>query len=44
VENLPAGYQTVVIDRETFYTADGAQYKPVIQQNGEIWYDVIKAN
>jgi len=44
VESLPAGYETVVIDGETFYTADGAQYKPVIQQNGEIWYEVIKAN
>jgi len=44
VESLPAGYETVVIDGETFYTIDGAQYKPVIQQNGEIWYEVIKAN
>jgi hypothetical protein len=44
VESLPAGYETVVIDGETFYTADGAQYKPVVQQNGEIWYEVIKAN
>lgn len=44
VESLPAGYETVVIDGETFYTADGAQYKPAIQQNGEIWYEVIKAN
>ncbi len=44
VESLPAGYETVVIDGETFYTADGAQYKPVIQENGEIWYEVIKAN
>ncbi|UEG50713.1 DUF6515 family protein [Ferruginibacter lapsinanis] len=44
VESLPEGYQTVVIDGETYYTIDGAQYKPVIQQNGEIWYEVIKAN
>jgi len=44
VESLPAGYETVVIDGETFYTADGAQYKPTVQQNGEIWYEVIKAN
>ena len=44
VESLPAGYETVVIDGETFYTADGAQYKPVVQDNGEIWYEVIKAN
>lgn len=44
VESLPAGYETVVIDGETFYTADGAQYKPVIKENGEIWYEVIKAN
>lgn len=44
VESLPAGYDTVVIDGETYYVADGAQYKPVIQENGEIWYEVIKAN
>lgn len=44
VESLPDGYQTVVIDGETYYTADGAQYKPVIQQDGEIHYEVIKAN
>jgi hypothetical protein len=44
VESLPEGYDTVVIDGETYYTIDGAQYKPVIQENGEIWYEVIKAN
>ena len=33
-----------VIDGETYYTIDGAQYKPVVQENGEIWYEVIKAN
>jgi Family of unknown function (DUF6515) len=44
VESLPAGYETVVIEGETYYTADGAQYKPVVQSNGEIWYEVIKAN
>ncbi|MEP6674827.1 MAG: DUF6515 family protein [Ferruginibacter sp.] len=44
VESLPDGFQTVVIDGETYYTADGAQYKPVVQDDGEIWYEVIKAN
>jgi hypothetical protein len=44
VESLPDGYETVVINGETYYTIDGAQYMPVIQQNGEIWYEVIKAN
>ncbi len=44
VESLPAGYETVVIDGETFYTSDGVQYKPVVQESGEIWYEVIKAN
>ena len=44
VESIPDGYQTVVIDGETYYTVDGAQYKPVVQENGEIWYEVIKAN
>jgi hypothetical protein len=42
-QNL-AGYETVVIGGETFYTADGAQCKPVVQENGEIWYELIKAN
>lgn len=44
VESLPTGYETVVIDGETYYTIDGAQYKPVVKENGEIWYEVIKAN
>ncbi|MEP7164292.1 MAG: DUF6515 family protein [Ferruginibacter sp.] len=44
VESLPNGYETIVIDGETYYEADGAQYKPVLQDNGEIWYEVIKAN
>jgi len=44
VESLPDGYETVNIDGETYYIADGAQYKPVLQDNGEIWYEVIKAN
>jgi hypothetical protein len=44
VESIPDGYETVTIDGETYYTVDGAQYKPVVQSNGEIWYQVIKAN
>lgn len=44
VESLPAGYQTLTIDGETYYAIDGAQYKPVVQDNGEIWYQVIKSN
>ncbi|HNK30491.1 MAG TPA: DUF6515 family protein, partial [Ferruginibacter sp.] len=44
VESLPDGYETVVIDGETYYVVDGAQYKPVVVENGEIWYEVIKAN
>lgn len=43
VESLPAGYETVVIDGETYYKVDDTQYKPVVQQNGEIWYEVIKS-
>lgn len=44
VESIPDGYETVIVDGETYYTVDGAQYKPVVQDNGEIWYEVIKAN
>lgn len=44
VESLPAGYDTIYIDGETYYTVDGAQYKPVVQENGEIWYEVVRAN
>jgi len=44
VESLPPGYETVTIDGETYYMVDGAQYKPVVQENGEVWYEVIKAN
>ncbi|MEO7766040.1 MAG: DUF6515 family protein [Ferruginibacter sp.] len=44
VESIPDGFETIVADGETYYVADGAQYKPVVQENGEIWYEVIKAN
>ena len=44
VESIPDGYETVVVDGETYYVVDGAQYKPVVVENGEIWYEVIKAN
>ena len=44
VESLPSGYQTMTVDGETYYTIDGAQYKPVVQDNGEVWYQVVKAN
>ncbi|MEO8771644.1 MAG: DUF6515 family protein [Ferruginibacter sp.] len=42
VESIPEGYETVTIDGETYYQVDGVQYKPVVQDNGEIWYEVIK--
>jgi len=42
VESIPEGYETVVIDGETYYKVDDVQYKPVVQENGEIWYEVIK--
>ncbi len=44
VESLPQGYETVTIDGETYYRVDGIQYKPVVQENGEIWYEVIKVD
>lgn len=44
VESIPDGFETLVIDGETYYVVDGAQYKPVVVENGEIWYEVIKAN
>ena len=42
VESIPQGYETIVIDGETYYKVDNVQYKPVVQDNGEIWYEVIK--
>ena len=42
VESIPEGYETIVIDGETYYKVDDVQYKPVVQDNGEIWYQVIK--
>lgn len=44
VESIPDGYKTITIDGETFYEVDGAQYKPAVQENGEVWYEVIKSN
>ncbi|MEP7107517.1 MAG: DUF6515 family protein [Ferruginibacter sp.] len=44
VESIPDGYETLTIDGETYYEVDGAQYKPVVQKDGTIWYEVIKAN
>ena len=42
VESIPDGYETITIDGETYYKVDNIQYKPVVQDNGEIWYQVIK--
>jgi len=42
VESIPDGYETITIDGETYYKVDNVQYKPVVQDNGEIWYQVIK--
>ncbi len=42
VESIPDGYETITIDGETYYKVDNVQYKPVVQENGEIWYQVIK--
>jgi len=44
VESIPAGYETITIDGETYYKAGNVQYKPVVQDNGEIWYQVIKVD
>ena len=42
VESIPEGYETITIDGETYYKVDDVQYKPIVQDNGEIWYEVIK--
>lgn len=42
VESIPPGYEKITIDGETYYKIDDVQYKPVVQDNGEIWYQVIK--
>lgn len=42
VESIPEGYETIVIDGETYYKVDDVQYKPIINDDGEIWYQVIK--
>ncbi|MFT3912030.1 MAG: DUF6515 family protein [Ferruginibacter sp.] len=44
VESIPQGYETITIDGETYYKVDGVQYKPAVQDNGEIWYEVIKVD
>lgn len=44
VESIPQGYETIVIDGETYYKVDNVQYKPIVQDNGEIWYEVIKVD
>ena len=42
VESIPNGYEKVEVDGQTYYTVNGAQYKPVLRNN-EIWYQVIKS-
>ena len=44
VESIPDGYETITIDGETYYKVENIQYKPVVQDNGEIWYQVIKVD
>lgn len=44
VESIPDGYETITIDGETYYKVNNVQYKPVVKDNGEIWYQVIKVD
>jgi len=41
VESIPDGYETVLVNGQTYYIVDDAQYKAVVY-HGEIWYEVIK--
>jgi len=42
VETIPEYSEQLIVDGETYYIADGIQYKAVIV-NDEIWFKVIKA-
>jgi len=43
VETIPEYSEQLIVDGETYYIADGIQYKAVIV-NEEIWFKVIKVN
>lgn len=41
VDALPDGYRKVYIEDRTYYEFEGVYYKAVIDQYGEVWYEVV---
>lgn len=41
VDALPDGYNKVYIEDKTYYEFESTYYKAVIDQYGEVWYEVV---
>lgn len=44
VDQLPEGCNKVVINGRIYYDLDGVYYKAYVDQNGEVWYEVVGIN
>jgi hypothetical protein len=44
VEELPEGYYKIVIEGRTYYELNGVYYKAVVDDKGEVWYEVVGIN
>ena len=41
VDALPDGYKKIYIEDNTYYVFEGVYYKALIDQYGEVWYEVV---
>ena len=41
VDALPDDYRKVIIDNMTYYEFDGTYYKAIVDNYGEVWYEVV---
>ena len=42
IDALPDGYIKVIIEDRTYYEFEGTLYKAVIDEYGDVWYEVVK--
>ena len=42
VDALPDGYEKVRIDNEIYYEFEGTYYKAIIDEKGEVWYELVE--
>lgn len=44
VDALPDAYRKIFIDNKTYFKFEGTYYKAVVDESGEVWYEVVGKN